>query len=458
MLDTTALTVNGSVEAENAITPQHPVDGPVEAEKDVVVPPHLSQRVTSRGTSYIMAPALTSAVHTGSSSSNPTRVTKAPCPHDMPRTPVLPTGPGTHLGSASVLRAPLSPLRLRLDVCDAGVAGYTPALAQAVAQVRAVVDEASSTSKGDDEGEFPMQTIWSGVGSRFASGQGLAVVAHLARAWGGAWGVAAHRDRAGITASIEVPVLIEANSLPAQTTTTTSPSTVPLPCPGCPCEWQWVPAKRGLDAGWLPWVDARAALPPPACVQAASNACAIGISPVHALSLASCAPAIAHASLNPRADASLTLAATEVSSNTLHAAAVRQHVLIAEDSNVSRKLLVRMLTSLGYHVTATENGAECVAAFQTAPEGHFSLILMDCNMPVMDGMEATRAIREWEGQRWAAAAGEPVRVPIVAMSADADDVCTRQCEEAGMDCCLSKPIAPKQVQLLLSSRELSVFT
>jgi len=91
---------------------------------------------------------------------------------------------------------------------------------------------------------------------------------------------------------------------------------------------------------------------------------------------------------------------------------------------------------MGHLVTVADNGrkARDVAAGQT-----FDLILMDVQMPEMDGYEATRFIREAE--RAAAAAGEPVRhVPIIAMTAHAMNGDREQCLRAGMDDYITKPI------------------
>ena len=108
-------------------------------------------------------------------------------------------------------------------------------------------------------------------------------------------------------------------------------------------------------------------------------------------------------------------------------------ILVAEDVEMNRLLAVTLLKQAGHSVAAVEDGAQAVAA-AAAVDGRepFDAILMDVNMPVMDGLEATRAIRAMPGP-----AG---RVTIVALTANTfpDDIA--RCYEAGMDCHVPKPI------------------
>ncbi|MDR6772736.1 response regulator [Azospirillum sp. BE72] len=108
-------------------------------------------------------------------------------------------------------------------------------------------------------------------------------------------------------------------------------------------------------------------------------------------------------------------------------------ILVAEDVEMNRLLAVTLLKQAGHSVAAVEDGAQAVAA-AAAVDGRepFDAILMDVNMPVMDGLEATRAIRAMPGP-----AG---RVAIVALTANTfpDDIA--RCYEAGMDCHVPKPI------------------
>jgi signal transduction histidine kinase/DNA-binding NarL/FixJ family response regulator len=105
-------------------------------------------------------------------------------------------------------------------------------------------------------------------------------------------------------------------------------------------------------------------------------------------------------------------------------------VLVVEDNSVNREVARRFLEKLGQRVTLAADGAEGVSL---ATSGSFDLILMDMQMPVMDGIAATRAIR-------AAEAGTGARARIVAMTANASDTDRALCMEAGMDAFVAKPV------------------
>jgi CheY-like chemotaxis protein len=107
----------------------------------------------------------------------------------------------------------------------------------------------------------------------------------------------------------------------------------------------------------------------------------------------------------------------------------RRRILLAEDNAVNEKVACRTLERLGYQVGIARNGREAVAAWET---GFYDLILMDCQMPVLDGYGATREIRRRE------IAG--CHIPIVALTAHAMKDDDRKCEAAGMDDYLTKPI------------------
>jgi len=108
------------------------------------------------------------------------------------------------------------------------------------------------------------------------------------------------------------------------------------------------------------------------------------------------------------------------------------HVLVAEDNPVNQKVICAMLRRQGWSYTLAANGVEAWDDFRG---GRFDLILMDVQMPEMDGLEATRLIREEERRR----GGE--RVPIVALTAHAFQSQHEQCRAEGMDGVLAKPIS-----------------
>jgi len=116
-------------------------------------------------------------------------------------------------------------------------------------------------------------------------------------------------------------------------------------------------------------------------------------------------------------------------------------VLLAEDNLVNQRLAVRLLEKRGHSVVVAGNGREALAAFES---GGFDLILMDLQMPEMDGFEATTAIRERERE-----SGN--RVPIVALTAHAMKGDREKCLAGGMDGYLTKPIRPAELYDVLDN-------
>jgi len=117
-------------------------------------------------------------------------------------------------------------------------------------------------------------------------------------------------------------------------------------------------------------------------------------------------------------------------------------ILLAEDNEINREVATEIMSTLGYHCRWVRNGREAV---QHWLRGGIDLILMDCQMPEMDGYEATRAIRVEEGRR-----PDHRHIPIVALTAHATKGDRDRCLEAGMDDYLTKPLDPQALEAMLA--------
>ncbi|MDD3192890.1 MAG: ATP-binding protein [Oscillospiraceae bacterium] len=113
----------------------------------------------------------------------------------------------------------------------------------------------------------------------------------------------------------------------------------------------------------------------------------------------------------------------------------RQKILVCEDHPMNQEIIKRLLEKKGATVVIAENGWSGVEAFRQSPQYHYTAILMDIHMPVMDGLQAARTIR-------ALPRADAMNVPIIALSANAYEEDIRQSRMAGMNAHLSKPIDP----------------
>jgi CheY-like chemotaxis protein len=109
--------------------------------------------------------------------------------------------------------------------------------------------------------------------------------------------------------------------------------------------------------------------------------------------------------------------------------AVWARVLVVEDNVINQKVAKRLLEKLGCRVDLAANGKEAVDMVESMP---FDAIFMDCQMPEMDGFQATRVIRSRQGSR--------ERIPIIAMTAGVLEVERERCVSAGMDDFIPKPV------------------
>jgi len=134
-------------------------------------------------------------------------------------------------------------------------------------------------------------------------------------------------------------------------------------------------------------------------------------------------------------------------------AARKARILIAEDNSTNQQVALGLLKNLGLRADAVADGLEAIKAMETLP---YDLVLMDIQMPQMDGFEATRHIRRWarlpesnSGHRAAELRKRASRIPIVAMTAYALEGDRNRCLEAGMNDYISKPVSRKALAEVL---------
>ena len=113
-----------------------------------------------------------------------------------------------------------------------------------------------------------------------------------------------------------------------------------------------------------------------------------------------------------------------------------RRVLLAEDVTVNAEIMMMVLSIREMEVEHAENGRIAVEMFKGSPEGYYDAILMDMRMPEMDGLDATRAIRELDRE-------DAKSIPIIALTANAFDEDVQRSMQAGLDAHLSKPVEPE---------------
>jgi CheY-like chemotaxis protein len=120
---------------------------------------------------------------------------------------------------------------------------------------------------------------------------------------------------------------------------------------------------------------------------------------------------------------------------------LRGRILLAEDNPVNQTVTTALLERLGLEVELAGNGREVLAALE---QGHYDLVLMDCQMPEMDGLEAARRMREREARLASS------RTPIIALTANALAEGRNECLAVGMDDYLAKPLGPVELETVLT--------
>jgi len=123
------------------------------------------------------------------------------------------------------------------------------------------------------------------------------------------------------------------------------------------------------------------------------------------------------------------------------ATAQPQRILLAEDNDLNRVLAQHILEVHGFAVQTVENGEKAIKKVRQQP---FDLILMDCQMPLVDGLEATRQIRKMETE-----AGRS-KTPIVALSGYTVEEAREKCLAAGMDDYLPKPFSASELKKMIT--------
>jgi CheY-like chemotaxis protein len=115
-----------------------------------------------------------------------------------------------------------------------------------------------------------------------------------------------------------------------------------------------------------------------------------------------------------------------------------RHVLLAEDMEINAEIMIDLLDMEGISADHAENGQIAVDLFASHPEKYYDAVLMDVRMPVMDGLEAARALRALDRP-------DAKTVPIIALTANAFDEDVQRSLQAGMNAHLSKPVEPERL-------------
>lgn len=137
----------------------------------------------------------------------------------------------------------------------------------------------------------------------------------------------------------------------------------------------------------------------------------------------------------------ITVSSEESEKTSKAEAFLGRRVLLVEDNELNREIAKELLQDAGFYVEEAKDGSVAVEKVTASTEGYYDLILMDVQMPVMNGYEATKAIRSLKK--------EHSKIPIIAMTANAFNTDKNQAIESGMDAYISKPIVVKELLAML---------
>jgi len=122
------------------------------------------------------------------------------------------------------------------------------------------------------------------------------------------------------------------------------------------------------------------------------------------------------------------------------------HILLVEDNEINQQVATELLRDEGFFISVADNGKKAVeAVLSSSREDSYDVVLMDLQMPIMDGYEATRRIREWETNRQSSIINHQSPIPIIAMTADAMSGVREKVIDIGMNDYVTKPINPKEL-------------
>ena len=120
---------------------------------------------------------------------------------------------------------------------------------------------------------------------------------------------------------------------------------------------------------------------------------------------------------------------------------MEKRVLVVEDNEINLEILIDMLECMGYRAEGAEHGKEALDKLQKSQNEPFDAVLMDIHMPVMDGFEASKAIRALQGKR--------AQIPIIALTGESLLEERRRAQEVGMNGFITKPASMEQISEML---------